>query len=296
VLAPALRRHVGHRAFEHLQEGLLHAFAGDVAGDGDVLGGLADLVDLVDVDDAPLGGFEVEVGGVQELQQQVLHVLAHVAGLGERGRVADGKGDVDDLGQGLRQERLAGAGRSQQEDVRLVEDDLGELALVGQAFVVVVDGHGEDLLGVVLADDVLVELAHDLARRRDLEERLAPGAAAAPLLIENGLAQIDALAADIDVARPFDQRSYVAIALSAEGTEGVFLSGSRAAASRVEVPSCWHASSFKGLTCRSGPWPGQANEVAGGVARKAGAVDGPRRPRSHPEEMTCRSLSCSNGT
>jgi hypothetical protein len=43
-------------ALEHLEQGLLDAFAGDVARDGDVVPGLADLVDLVDVDDAALGG------------------------------------------------------------------------------------------------------------------------------------------------------------------------------------------------------------------------------------------------
>jgi hypothetical protein len=37
VLAAALRRDVGDRALEHLEQGLLHALAGDVAGDGDVL-------------------------------------------------------------------------------------------------------------------------------------------------------------------------------------------------------------------------------------------------------------------
>ena len=65
------------------EQRLLHALARDVAGDRDVVGGLADLVDLVDVDDAPLGSFEVEIGGVQELQQDVLDVLADVAGLGQ---------------------------------------------------------------------------------------------------------------------------------------------------------------------------------------------------------------------
>jgi hypothetical protein len=55
VLAAALRRHVGDGALEHLEQGLLHALAGHVAGDRDVVRGLADLVDLVDVDDAALG-------------------------------------------------------------------------------------------------------------------------------------------------------------------------------------------------------------------------------------------------
>ncbi len=55
VLASALRRHVGHGAFQDLEQGLLHALAADVAGDGGVLVLAADLVDLVDVDDALLG-------------------------------------------------------------------------------------------------------------------------------------------------------------------------------------------------------------------------------------------------
>ena len=93
---------------------LLHALARHVAGDRDVVGRLADLVDLVDIDDAALGGLEVEVGGVQELEQDVLDVLAHVSSLGERGGVADGEGDVEDPGQGARQQRLAAAGWADQ--------------------------------------------------------------------------------------------------------------------------------------------------------------------------------------
>ena len=104
MLAAALRRHVGHGPFEHFQERLLHAFARDVPRDGDVLARLADLVDLVDEDDAPLGRLDVKVGGVQELQEQVLDVFADVARLGERGRVADRKGDLQILGQGLGQQ------------------------------------------------------------------------------------------------------------------------------------------------------------------------------------------------
>jgi hypothetical protein len=54
MLAAALRRHVGDRAFHDLQQRLLHALARHVAGDRRVVGLAADLVDLVDVDDAAL--------------------------------------------------------------------------------------------------------------------------------------------------------------------------------------------------------------------------------------------------
>jgi hypothetical protein len=85
-LRPALRRHVGHGALEDLEEGLLHALARDVAGDGGVLVLARDLVDLVDVDDPFLALLDVAARRLQQLQDDVLDVLADVAGLGEGGR------------------------------------------------------------------------------------------------------------------------------------------------------------------------------------------------------------------
>ena len=55
MLAATLRRHGGDGAFDQLQQSLLHPFTGDVPGDGGVVGLAGDLVDFVDVDDAPLG-------------------------------------------------------------------------------------------------------------------------------------------------------------------------------------------------------------------------------------------------
>ena len=170
-------------------------------------------------------------------KQQVLHVLAHVAGLGQRGGVADGEGDVQDAGQGLRQQGLAGAGGPDHEDVRLVDLDVRLLAAVHEPLVMAVDGHGQDLLGAVLADHVLVEVFDDLPRREDLGEQRLAGAAAAAFLLEDRLAEVDALAADVDVAGPFDQRPHVAIALATERAKGVFLGRAAAAASGAEISS-----------------------------------------------------------
>ena len=107
VLAAALRRHVGDGPLEDLQQRLLDALARDVAGDRGVVGLAGDLVDLVDVDDPALGPGDVEVGRLDQPQQDVLDVLADVAGLGQRGRVGDAERDVEDPGQRLREQRLA---------------------------------------------------------------------------------------------------------------------------------------------------------------------------------------------
>src|SRR5262245_18769238 len=64
MLASALRWNVGNRAFEDLQQRLLHAFPRDVACDRWVLILTTDLVDLVDVDDALLRAFDVAVRGL----------------------------------------------------------------------------------------------------------------------------------------------------------------------------------------------------------------------------------------
>ena len=106
-LRPPCGRHVGHRALQNLQQRLLHALAGDVAGDGGVLALAGDLVDLVDIDDAVLGQLHVEIRRLQQAQQDVLHVVAHIAGLGEGGGVGDGEGHLQDAGQRLGKEGLA---------------------------------------------------------------------------------------------------------------------------------------------------------------------------------------------
>ena len=148
MLAAALRRHRGDGAFHDLQQRLLHALARHVAGDRGIVRLAGDLVDLVDVDDAALGALDIVVGGLQQLQDDVLDVLADIAGLGQRRRVGHGEGHVEDAGQRLREQRLAAAGRADQQDVRLRQLDVVVLAGMREPLVVVVDGDRQHALGV----------------------------------------------------------------------------------------------------------------------------------------------------
>jgi hypothetical protein len=219
VLAPALRRHRGGRALEDLEQRLLHALAGDVARDRRVVGLARDLVDLVDVDDPGLGLLDVEVGRLDQLQEDVLDVLADVAGLGQRRGVGDREGDVEDARQRLRQQRLAAAGRAEQEDVRLLELDVAGFAFrLGDldALVVVVDRDRERALGRVLADDVVVEDVVDLSRLRQVLE--LEGGWSGQLLVDDLVAEIDALVADVD-AGAGDQLLDLPLRLAAEAAE-----------------------------------------------------------------------------
>ena len=101
MLAAAGGRNACHRALKNLQQCLLNALARDIAGDGKVLGLAGNLVDLVHVDNAHLRALDIAIGSVDELEQDVLHVLAHVAGLGERGGVGDGKRHLEDARERL---------------------------------------------------------------------------------------------------------------------------------------------------------------------------------------------------
>src|ERR1044071_5754191 len=111
------------------------AFAGHVARDRRVVALAGDLVDLVDVDDAALGALDVVIGVLQQRDDDVLDVLADVAGLGEVGRVGDRERHVEDARQGLGEQGLARAGRPEQQDVRLLELDV----LVALAGLLVID-------------------------------------------------------------------------------------------------------------------------------------------------------------
>src|SRR6185503_2947696 len=212
------RRDVGDRAFEDLEQRLLDAFTRDVARDRRVLVLAADLVDLVDVDDPLLALLDVAPGGLQQLEDDVLDVLADVAGFGQRRRVDDREGDREQLGERLREQRLAGAGRPDEQDVALRQLDVvaaARLLLDFDPLVVVVDRDGELLLRALLADDVLVEELLDFLRRR---QRRAGAAILKTVVVRDDVvADLDALVADEDRwAR--DQLPDVVLVLVAEGT------------------------------------------------------------------------------
>ncbi|MBM2842912.1 MAG: hypothetical protein HW404_749 [Anaerolineales bacterium] len=218
MLAPALRRNVDRGALDDLEQRLLHPLARDVARDAGIVARLAgDLIDLVQVDDAALGPLDVEVGRLQEPQQDVLDVFADVTGFGQGGGVADAERHVQDARQRLRQQGLAAAGRSDEQDVALLQLDFG-VAAGGDALVVVVDGHRQDTLGVILPDDVLGQLVVDLLRRQGGAGRAGRMTAVAHIPFQDVAAQVDAFVADEYAFRAGDQPLDLGLGAAAEGT------------------------------------------------------------------------------
>src|SRR6266478_707901 len=213
MLAAALRRNRGNRAFHDLQQRLLHTLARHIPGDRRVVGFTADLVDFVDVDDSALRALDIIVGRLQQLEDDVFDVLADIAGFGQRGRIRHRERYVENPRQRLRQQRLARTGRTDQQDIRLRKLDIVVLGLVIEALVVIVNGDREHLLGVALTDHVIVENLADFLGGRNAVARLHQRRLV--FLADDIHAQLNALVAD-EYRGTRDQFADFVLALAAE--------------------------------------------------------------------------------
>src|SRR5207244_7014637 len=107
------------------------------------------------------------------------------------------------------------AGGADQQDVRLLQLDVGVAVRAGlHALVVVVHRDREDLLRVLLPDDVVAQVLVDLTGFRKLVE--AHLRALGELFLDDLVAEIDALVADVD-AGAGDELLDLLLTLPAEG-------------------------------------------------------------------------------
>ena len=168
MLAAALRRHGRFGALDDLQQSLLDSLARDVARDGEVFSLASNLVDLVDIDDAYLGAFDVEISRRDELQQDVLHVLAHIARFGKRSGIGDGEGNLQRASKRLRKQGLARARGTEKHDVALGELHIAFIGLLAKAdaLVMVVHRYRKRTLGRILTHHMLAQSFVKLMRRR----------------------------------------------------------------------------------------------------------------------------------
>jgi hypothetical protein len=96
------------------------------------------------------------------------------ADLGELGGLDFQEGRVGELGEAAGDFGLADAGRADHQDV-LRQHFLAQLVVELQPPPAVPERDGDRALGVLLADDIAVELGHDLARGETLHVRVPQG-------------------------------------------------------------------------------------------------------------------------
>jgi hypothetical protein len=117
MLSSALGWYIGDGSFEHFEQSLLNTFSGYISGDRNILAGFANLIDLVDVEDATLCGIDIEVRCVEKLQKKVFDILSNISSLRQSRCISDGKRNIEHLGQGPGHERLATPSGSNKKDV-----------------------------------------------------------------------------------------------------------------------------------------------------------------------------------
>ncbi len=178
MLAATLWRDVADRPFQNLQQSLLHPFSRNVAGDAGRIALAPNFIDLIDVNDAEFGALYIIIGTLQQPQDDILNVFAHITCLGQRRGVRDAKWHIKDPCERPRQQRLSRTRRPDQQDVALLDLHIAMLIQLDRAvgrllrtarilldaFVMIVHRHRDGLLGLFLSDHILVELPANLRR------------------------------------------------------------------------------------------------------------------------------------
>src|SRR5689334_8910952 len=215
MLAAALRRNAGDRAFDQLEQSLLDALTRYVARDRWVIALARNLVDLVDVDDATLRFLDVVIALLQKLLDDVLDVFADIPSFGQRRRIGNHEWNVEQPCERLGEQRLARSSWADQKDVRFRELDVIVLRARFEPLVMIVDGDGKNFFRRLLPDDVLVEDLADLVRRWQLAAIRACRLAARAFLANDVVAKLDAFIAD-EHRRAGDQLAHLVLALAAK--------------------------------------------------------------------------------
>src|SRR5579885_71387 len=197
MLASTLRGHICYRAFENLQQRLLHPLARNIARNRRVLVLTADLVYLINVDDPCLGASHIAVRRLKQLQNNVFNVLTNIPRLSQSGCVHYGERHIEHLGQSVRQKRFAASGRANQQNIGLRQlNIIAPHPVHLNALVVVIDRNRELLFCLVLPNHILIQERAYLGRLRQMWRSCALLRLAA-VVFQNGIADGNALIADV---------------------------------------------------------------------------------------------------
>ena len=173
MLSSTLWRYIYYAAFQQFKHCLLYSFSRYVPGDGGVVALAGNLVYLVYEDYAPLRKLNIVVALLQEAGNDGLHILSNVASLCEHSCIYYCKGNVQHFCYCLGKQCLAGAGWANKQHIGFLQQRVvvcsgvacsgsgagrGSAARCSHyAFVVVIDRYGDIFLGIVLANNILVQ-------------------------------------------------------------------------------------------------------------------------------------------
>ena len=156
MLPPTLGRNARHSAFQNLQECLLHTLAGYIPGNRRILRLPCNLIYLIHIDDTHLGTLNIAVCSLDDFQQDIFHILAYIPGFCQRCGVCNRERHIYDTCQRLRQQRLPASGRAEHQYVALLQLN-AHIPRRKYPLVVVVDRNGQNFLGLLLSNHILIQ-------------------------------------------------------------------------------------------------------------------------------------------
>ncbi len=217
VLSSPLRRHTRHGPFDDLQKRLLHPFAGDIPSDRRVLGFTSNLINLVDINDAPLGPLNIAIRRLKQVDDNVLDVLSHITRLSQAGRVRNAKRNIQNARQGLGEQGLTAPRRPQKKNIAFLQLNLFHPDGAVDPLIMIMNRHREDFFRPLLTDNIRIEDVFDLRRLRNLRWHLLLRLLRLDLLGDDVIAETYALVTNIN-RRTSDQFSNLSLTLPTKGT------------------------------------------------------------------------------
>src|SRR5438128_947505 len=163
---------------------------------------------IVHINHTVLDSFDLEIAGNQQVVEERENILGATPSPGKSTRISCGERHFKGMGQGTAEKDLAAATRTDEEHL-------------ADALLAATCRQGESHLGLLLAADQLIQPCPDDLGTNRRRVRRWRTTAPAFFLIDDGLAQPYAFAADVHPSGTFDQRADVPITLEAEGTVGV---------------------------------------------------------------------------
>ena len=141
MFSASLRRNIGKGALDNLQEGLLYAFSGNIPGNGRAVGLPGYLIYFIDIDDTTTGKLHVVICRLEEIEDDVFHILSNISCFCKCGGICNGKRHVQYLGQGLGEKGLAAPGGTDEHDIALLQLYLVHCHVGFNTLVMIMDSH-----------------------------------------------------------------------------------------------------------------------------------------------------------
>ena len=160
MLSSALWRYISNRTFQNLQQCLLHTLARYITGNGWILGFSGNLVDLINVDNAILCTLDVSICCLNDLQKNILYIFSDISRLCQSCCISNGKWHIQYLRQRLCQKCLTTSGRSQHQNITLIQFH-AQIFLSHNTFIVIIHRYRENLFCLFLTDHILIKKCFD---------------------------------------------------------------------------------------------------------------------------------------